>query len=206
MLNNLTKEVDEIIDLYAYAKKMRIKADSFDDKGCIGLAYELSYAYDHFMRAIELEKIGEKDLLKAALCKVKGHLIRCAYDSSEIVMLDELEVIDKLFSDYNKEDITVAIPNYFTEILSKSYRIKEKLSELKNDKGEDINFDNIGELNELVNSCNILYDKVKYKINTIINLHNARKIKSKRENIWKIVNYIVFPLLGICVGIIGWII
>jgi hypothetical protein len=217
MLDSYIDEIDEVVRLYRYAKTMKIEAETFGDKGRVNLSDELSKAFDHFIRAVEYEKLKETSFAKGSIGKIKCHLVRCGYDASEIYILGRLDYIVNNLKGYNVEDIKEVIPNYFSEIVPESDRIKRILAEAKINKDENVGIKDVNGFGDIVKSSKILYETVRDKINAISDLDKRRKAKEeeaknieKKDKKFKNWTCIFIPIasivIGAAIGIIGWLI
>ena len=131
-------EWEGIVSLYNTIKSLYALCEETDPELNTNLQplNEFRAALDHLMRIIGIEKTDgykEKSAVDEAK-KLRSHLRRALFDICDMVSINYRTKIIDVLEDYEVEEISSAIPTYYSEIRPRIEEISEGIAELRTEK------------------------------------------------------------------------
>ncbi|MCD8048429.1 MAG: hypothetical protein LUG52_02295 [Clostridia bacterium] len=175
---------------------------------------EFRAALDHVLRLIAIENFEEyrdKDP-QAELDKLYGHLSRAFFDLCDMISINYRNKIIDSLEDYSVEDITVALPTYYSEIKPNINKFSENIARLRTNKRFESknDLDYLDEYPKIIKQLQNYYETVLAAQPSLYELRQKREDKEKRENRSRILTGWVIPIVSIIVALIialiGWLI
>ncbi len=192
MLENHMESIENLVKWYVEVKNVILRVENNNKKIYIQLYNELRYSFDHFIRAInwELEKektpsITDEQIsninfsVEKAISSSINHLQRAYSDICEWYYLQVKEICNNIIAPYTPEQISKALPNYYSLIKPNLQQIGSYLTVYKENKTSENN-----NLNDEKNI--ILFSKQIEQLSEILNqIENAEvslvELKSKER-------------------------
>lgn len=223
----LLNSYKDSIAFYNVANELFIYLDTYADAASANMAFELRYALDHLVESLKLYfddtdlincinwiknnsenniselTYSEETLNKITSCtkKIKSanaHIIRCAYDSFEILCLERLDEIETTI---NKTSQTVlhSVGLNVMVLYQDIYKMKKEIASLKIKKHEEIKIEDLQEL--LIKAQNYLdfYDRNMTKIYNIS--QEEKKVKRFNKKTF-IISMVINTIVSIGVTVI----
>lgn len=150
MLENHITTIENLIKWYLEVKNVILKIENENEKIYIQAYNELRYSYDHFIRAINWELSKKttftQDQISNIDCSIEkainssvNHLQRAYSDICEWYFLKVKEICIQTLSPYTTEQISKALPNYYSSIKPKLEEIGKYLTIYKENKSSENN-------------------------------------------------------------------
>lgn len=202
---------EEIFSLYNTIKWMYALCEEVDPELNTNLQplNEFRSALDHLMRIIAIENIAEykdKDICDE-VDRLKGHLKRAFFDIADMLSIYYRDKIIDALQDYTSDEISRALPTYYSEIRPAIEDMARGIASLRTEKRFDKGSDENDFWDEYVNKIQLLND---YYIDVIkaspslLEIHQEHQ-KEERRGIW---TQWIIPIGAIAVGAIiavaGW--
>ena len=205
-MNNI--DWNKIFSYYNSIKKLYIECEETDPdlKTNLQPLNEFRAALDYLMRIVAIEKIDEYKSEDADLQadKLLSHLRRAFYDICDMLSVNYRNKIVDALENYSSENITAALPNYYSEIRPDIEELSNRIAKLRLDNG----FNKADEENhiqcymEIINKLKEYYQQI-IKVTPSLEELKKREKKTKRKNI--ITQYII-PIVSVVVAVVSIII
>ena len=205
-MNNI--DWNKIFSYYNSIKKLYIECEETDPdlKTNLQPLNEFRAALDYLMRIVAIEKIDEYKSEDADLQadKLLSHLRRAFYDICDMLSVNYRNKIVDALENYSSENITAALPNYYSEIRPDIEELSNRIAKLRLDNG----FNKADEENhiqcymEIINKLKEYYQQI-IKVTPSLEELKKREKTTKRKNI--ITQYII-PIVSVVVAVVSIII
>lgn len=219
---------DNLIAFYNVANELYIYMDTYADAAMVNMSLELRYALDHVIEALDYirknnslldsiiwmrthteDNLSEYTFPPQALSEIfccqnklksaNGHIIRCAYDSFEILCLERLDEIETTIN-RTSQTILHRIGLNIVEVYQRIYKIKKEIAEFKIKKDQDVTVDDLKKLLDKAKEYLSFYDENMVKLYSIAQ-EQAKEKRFSRKTFWlsMIINTVV--TLGVTIGV-----
>lgn len=207
---------EKIFLYYNNIKKLYIECEETDPELQTNLQplNEFRAALDHLMRIVAIEKLEQfkgKDLSSQAE-KLLSHLRRAFYDICDMLSMNYRNKIIDCLELYSTDTIKTAIPNYYSEIRPEIEKISLQIAVLRANKAfdEDSEEKNLKDYMAIVSKLRDYYVLISERAASLKELDSeekAREQQAKKETrLTQIIIPTVICIVGVVVGVIGWII
>lgn len=207
---------EKIFLYYNNIKKLYIECEETDPELQTNLQplNEFRAALDHLMRIVAIEKLEQfkgKDPSSQAE-KLLSHLRRAFYDICDMLSMNYRNKIIDSLELYSAETIKTAIPNYYSEIRPEIEKISLRIADLRANKAfdEDSEENNLKDYMAIVSKLRDYYVLISERAASLKELDSeekAREQQAKKETrLTQIIIPAIICIIGVVVGVIGWII
>lgn len=210
MLDNFANEIQNFTQWYIEVKSFLLVAEELDSEEKVYFqAYnELRYALDHFVRAIlydaennTLTQVKETST-KRAISDAISHLQRAYSDIFEWYYLNTKMSCAQILQPYSQEQITIAIPNYYSKLRPKLDEIGDILSVYKGSKSSENN--DITILSDYIDSLKSIHKTIRNAEGSLAELGIKRSEEVKQEKVKErkqlVLKDVLIPIITAVVG------
>lgn len=207
---------EKIFLYYNNIKRLYIECEETDPELQTNLQplNEFRAALDHLMRIVAIEKLEqfrEKDPASQAE-KLLSHLRRAFYDICDMLSMNYRNLIIDCLEPYSTDTIKTAIPNYYSEIRPKIEKISLRIVDLRASKAfdEDDEEKNLEDYMDIVSKLKDYYTLISERAASLKELDSEEKTRDQRTRKETRLTQIIIPIgigiIGVVIGVIGWII